>query len=229
MEQHDIPPLSYASYARERDNMSELKVLGRLTSGNVMKVVWTLTELGLPFSRQDVGGKFGGNDTSDYLALNPNGLVPTLIDGGLVLWESNTICRYLCNKVGPTSLYPVAPAARALCERWMDWQLSTLSPPAALYWKLKVRTPAADQDHAAIAAARAQFTEKLQFLDRTLAVEPHIAGVHLTLADVACGQWAHRWFALGGDHTALKHLSAWYERLKARPGYATYVVGTPIE
>src|SRR5262245_29742905 len=68
--------------------MSDMKLLGRLTSGNVMKVTWTLAELDLPYTREDVGGKHGGNNAPAYLALNPNGLVPTLIDGSVVLWES---------------------------------------------------------------------------------------------------------------------------------------------
>ena len=209
--------------------MSDLKVLGRLTSGNVMKVMWTLAELDLPFAREDVGGKHGGNTTPEYLALNPNGLIPTLIDGGLVLWESNTICRYLCNKAGPTTLYPEAPAARALCERWMDWQLSTLSPHTAQYWMLTVRTPPEKRDPAAIAKVRDAVADKLGVLERALGGTPYVAGAHVTLADVALGFWGHRWFALGADQGEFKNLRAWYERLKARAGYNKYVVQIPIE
>jgi glutathione S-transferase len=209
--------------------MSELKVLGRLTSGNVMKVTWTLAELDVPFVREDVGGKHGGNTTPAYLALNPNGLVPTLIDGGLVLWESNTICRYLCNRAGPTTLYPEAPAARALCERWMDWQLSALSPHTAQHYMLRVKTPPEQRDEKAIAAARDRAAEKLHLLDRALATEPYVAGAHLTLADVALGFMVHRWFALGADQGGFNNMRAWYERLKARAGYNAYVVQIPIE
>lgn len=209
--------------------MSEIKVLGRLTSGNVMKVMWTLAELDLPFVREDVGGKHGGNTTSEYLALNPNGLIPTLVDGGLVLWESNTICRYLCNRVGSTRLYPEAPAARALVERWMDWQLSTLSSRTTKYWMLTVRTPPDKRDAQAIAAARQQVADKLGLLERVLGTAPYVAGAHVTLADIVFGFWAHRWFALGADQGEFKNLRAWYERLKARPAYDKYVVQIPIE
>ena len=112
-----------------------LKIWGRATSSNVQKVLWCCGELGIPFERVDVGGPFGGNQDPEYLALNPNGLVPTVQDGELVLWESNTICRYLATTHRAERLYPVAPAGRALVERWMDWQLSTLGAPmgALLY------------------------------------------------------------------------------------------------
>ena len=209
--------------------MSDLKLLGRLTSGNVMKVTWTLAELDLPFTREDIGGKHGGNNTPAYLALNPNGLVPTLIDGSVVLWESNTICRYLCNKAEPTTLYPEAPAARALCERWMDWQLSALSPLTAQHYMLRVKTAPDQRDEKAIAAARDKAADKLKFIERVLANEPYIAGPQVTLADVAFGFAGHRWFALGADQGEFKNLRAWYERLKARAGYNKYIVQIPIE
>jgi glutathione S-transferase len=208
--------------------MSDLKVLGRTTSSNVMKVLWTLAELDQPFVREDVGGPFGGNDTPAFRALNPNGLVPTVIDGGVAIWESNTICRYLCNKVGDTALYPAAPAARSLCERWMDWQLGTLATHATPFFIMRVRTPKAQQDPSAIAANRAALAKVLTILESTLAVQPFVAGPHLTLADVALGAVAHRWFALQGDQGEFPQMAAWYARLKARPGYQTHVVKVPL-
>ncbi len=132
-----------------------LKIWGRATSSNVQKVLWCCGELDIPFERVDLGGPFGGNQNPEYLALNPNGLVPTVQDGDLVLWESNTICRYLATTRstgvdrGATGrselLYPAAPAARALVERWMDWQLSTLGPPmgALLYGLIRTKPEAA--------------------------------------------------------------------------------------
>lgn len=99
-----------------------LKVLGRGTSGNVQKVVWLLEELALPYAREDYGRQFN-NTGGDYLKLNPNGKVPTLDDNGTIVWESNTILRYLANKNGG-KFYPSDPAARSEVERWMDWQLA---------------------------------------------------------------------------------------------------------
>jgi len=98
-----------------------LKIWGRTTSSNVQKVLWCCAELGLEYERVDLGGPFGGNQDPEYLALNPNGLVPTVKDGDLVMWESNTICRYLCTTHNGERLYPTAPAIRTHVERWMDW------------------------------------------------------------------------------------------------------------
>src|SRR5207237_9758255 len=70
-----------------------LKIWGRTTSSNVQKVLWCCAELGLEYERVDLGGPFGGNQDPEYLAMNPNGRVPTINDDGLILWESNTICR----------------------------------------------------------------------------------------------------------------------------------------
>ncbi len=91
-----------------------LQLLGRNSSSNVQKVLWLLTELGLPFERHDYGGSFGRNKDAPYLRLNPNGVVPTIIDGETVIWESNTILRYLANKSGPTPFYLRIPTIAAI-------------------------------------------------------------------------------------------------------------------
>ena len=107
-----------------------LKVLGRATSGNVQKVLWLLEELGQPYVREDYGRQFNNTSTPEYLGMNPSGKVPTLVDGDTVVWESNTILRYVCNRYAPAStLYPADPAGRTQVERWMDWQLASLNAP----------------------------------------------------------------------------------------------------
>ncbi len=117
-----------------------LKIWGRTTSSNVQKVLWCCTELGIEYDRVDLGGPFGGNQDPEYLVMNPNGLVPTVKDGDLILWESNTICRYLCTTRSGERLYPTAPAARSHVERWMDWQLSNVGAPmGALLFTLVYR------------------------------------------------------------------------------------------
>ncbi len=131
-----------------------LKIWGRATSSNVQKVLWCCGELDIPFERVDLGGPFGGNQDPEYLALNPNGLVPTVKDGDLVLWESNTICRYLATTHRGERLYPAAPAARALVERWMDWQLANVGPPMSALLVGLIRSRPEERDPAAIEAAR---------------------------------------------------------------------------
>src|SRR6266705_5630809 len=153
-----------------------IKIWGRNTSVNVQKVMWAVGELELPHERIDVGGTFGKNKEPAYLAMNPNGLVPTLEEDGFLLWESNSIVRYLAGKHGDGALEPADPKARALASQWMDWQLSVLGPAITpAFWGL-IRTPPAERDHAAIDASRKKSTEAMKILDAQLAKTPFVAG-----------------------------------------------------
>ena len=148
-----------------------LKVLGRKTSGNVQKVIWLLEEMKQPYEREDYGRQFG-NTGGDYLRLNPNGKVPTLVDGDVVVWESNTILRYLGNKHGG-SFYPADPAARSHVERWMDWQLATLNSPYLAIFR-DAKKPAAERS-ASFAGDAKELDQQLQILDvyyEEIPVEP---------------------------------------------------------
>lgn len=141
---------------------------GRRNSSNVRKVLWCAEEAGVAYASIEVGGAFGGNTTPEYRALNPNGLVPTLQDGALVLWESNAIVRYLAAQYAP-ALYPHAPAERALGDRWMDWTTSTFAGVFRdLFWGV-LRTREAERDHARIAAALTHSGELLARADAALA------------------------------------------------------------
>ena len=133
-----------------------LKIWGRTTSSNVQKVLWCCAELGIVYERVDLGGPFGGNRDAEYLTMNPNGRVPTIKDNDLILWESNTICRYLATTRHGERLYPSNPAARANVERWMDWQLATSGPPMAALLGMLIRARPEQRDQAAIEAARLQ-------------------------------------------------------------------------
>ena len=97
-----------------------LRIWGRRNSINVQKVLWCCGELGLDYERIDAGGVFGLTRDPEYLALNPNGLVPTISDDGFVLWESNAIVRYLAARHGSGTLWPEDLRERADAERWMD-------------------------------------------------------------------------------------------------------------
>src|SRR6185312_485743 len=123
-----------------------LKIWGRTTSSNVQKVLWTCAELDIRFERVDWGGPFGGNKDPAYLAMNPNGLVPTVEDDGLIIWESNTITRYLCVTRGGAHLHPPDPAQRTRVERWMDWQLQSLAAPLSALLFGYYRLPAEQRD-----------------------------------------------------------------------------------
>jgi glutathione S-transferase len=199
-------------------------LLGRANSSNVMKVIWLLEELGLPYERRDVGGAFGGTDTPEYLAMNPNKVVPTLVEDGFSLWESNVILRYLCAANAPGSpLWPEEVRARANVDRWMDWLQTTLGPPMTpVFWGL-VRTAPEKRDWTAINAAAERLRHLYGILDAMLAKQDYIAGPALTLADFPIGVHAHRWMSFDIEKPEHPHLRAWYNRLLARPAYKAHV------
>ena len=200
------------------------QVLGRANSSNVMKVVWLLEELGLPYERTDVGGPFGGTDTPEYAAMNPNRTVPTMVEGDFVLWESNAILRYLASAhVADSPIWPADIKARASIDRWMDWQQTVVSPPQAVLLYGLVRTPPDQRDMAAIDAAAARAGRAWTLLDGMLERVPYVAGPAFTLADITLGVHVHRWFAYDLGRPELPHVRAWYDHLLARPAYARHV------
>jgi glutathione S-transferase len=199
-----------------------LKIWGRANSINVQKVLWAANEIGIAYERVDIGGPFGGDREPAYLALNPNGLIPTIEDDGFALWESNSIVRYLAASRN-SPLWPQDPKARAEAERWMDWQLTSLPGMTVLFWGL-VRTPPEKRDPAAIEAARVQTAASWAIVDRHLAGRPFLAGDSFTMGDIPVGAMAYRWLNLPIERPALPNLQAWYQRLAARPPYRTHVM-----
>lgn len=199
-----------------------LKILGRANSVNVMKALWAADECGLHYERSDIGGPFGGNDQPWYRAMNPNGVVPTIDDDGYVLWESNSIVRYLAAKHAAGTLWPTDPRARGEAERWMDWQLTTIqSGMITLFWGL-IRTPPEKRDNTAIDAARPATAALWQRLDAHLANRAFVAGDAFTMGDIPVGCMCYRWMELPfkrDDLPAMPHLRTWYERLLQRPAY----------
>ena len=195
-----------------------LRIWGRLSSVNVQKVVWCADEIGLPYERVDAGGKFGVNDTADFLARNPNGLVPVIDDDGFVLYESNAIVRYLAARAGAEALWPADLRRRADVDRWMEWQSTAFTPAMwAAFWQL-VRTPADKRDAAAVEASRAKSEKLAAILDAQLAKTPCLTGDTFTVADIVVGCAAHRWLNLPLSREPRRNLERWYAALKARPG-----------
>jgi glutathione S-transferase len=207
-------------------NDQPLTIWGRPNSVNVQKVLWCLAELDVPFERIDAGMQFGRNTESDYLAMNPNGRVPTLVEGDFVLWESNSIMRYLCLAHGPqSSIYPHEPRQRAAVDRWLDWTLSTVQPiERPVFWGL-VRTPPAERDMLALQKAADAVAEVVwKTLDRQLATRRYVEGDAFTLADIALGAYARRWFGIEGvEKPELPQLVRWFASLEGRPGFVRSV------
>lgn len=197
-----------------------LKIWGRMSSINVKKVVWTAQELGLEFQRNEAGGQFGLVGTPEYLRLNPNALVPVMEDGDFVLWESNVIVRYLCAKHSPGQLYPSDLRERFEAERWMDWQQTTFNPASRQgFWQL-IRTAPEKRNAQAIRDSNAAVEALLATLDAQLGRHAFVAGDHFTMADMALGCEAHRWFGLPQPRKSWPNVERWYQGLRARQASA---------
>ena len=187
-------------------------------------MLWCCGELGIPYERIDAGGPFGGNREPWYLRLNPNGLVPTISDGGFVLWESNAIVRYLAAKHGMGTLCPEDLAERADADRWMDWQMGTLWANFRPAFVGLIRTPPEKRDPDYIATAIGKTAENLAMLDAHLATRDYATGPVFTMADIPLGVTAYRWFNLEIERPPMTNLEAWYERLCARSPYRATVM-----
>jgi len=196
-----------------------LQILGRLSSVNVQKVVWCADELGLAYERADVGGSFGGNRTPEYLAMNPNGLVPVIREaGGFVLYESNAIVRYLAAKDERAALWPRELRERADVDRWMEWQSTSFTPAMRdAFWQL-IRVAPDKRNAAALEASRAECEKLAAILERHLDGRDHLTDNGFTAADIVVGCATHRWLNLPLAREARPNLQRWYAALKSRPG-----------
>jgi glutathione S-transferase len=201
-----------------------LKLLGRSTSNNVQKVLWLLDEIGRPYERADYGGAHGGTTDETYLRLNPNSTIPTLIDGDFVVWESNTILRYVAESSGAESFYPRDLKPRSICNQWMDWQNSTLGPTMSLLYKAVVRTEAAKRDPAVIDPLREKAGRLFAIMDGALDCSPFLAGHSMSLADIAVGSLVYRWYTLRLNDPKTQALEAWLRALETRPAFRQHVM-----
>jgi glutathione S-transferase len=205
-----------------------IKIWGRNTSVNVQKVMWAVGELGLPHERIDVGGPFGKNNEPAYLAMNPNGLVPTLEEDGFVLWESNAIVRYLAAKYGAGTLEPADLRTRARASSWMDWQLTVASPALTpVFWGL-VRTPPEKRDQAAIEASKIKTIAAMKIVDAHLANSAFLAGDTLSVGDIPAALMAYRFRRLVPERPALEHLERWFAAIEQRPAFKQHVLAIPF-
>jgi len=210
-----------------------LKIWGRNTSINVQKTLWAVSELGLPHERIDIGGSFGKNNEPAYLAMNPNGLVPTLEEeDGFILWESNTVVRYLAAKYGARhgagTLEPSDPKSSARASSWMDWQLSVCAPAIhGLFWGL-IRTPPEKRDNAHIDESRKKTTAAMTILDAQLGKTAFVAGNTFSMGDIPVGLIAYRYRRLVPDWSGLDNLTRWYDGLEQRTAFKQHILPVPF-
>lgn len=201
-----------------------LKIYGRTNSINVQKVMWAVGELGLPHQRIDAGMAFGVVNEPAYGKMNPNRLVPTIDDDGVILWESNTIVRYLAAKHATGSLMPAGHAGRAHAEKWMDWQMGSIQQGLTpVFWNL-IRTPADKRDMKAVEAGQVTVNKSLAILDEHLKGKAFMLGDTFSVADIPLGCIAYRWYGMPIERPVFANVRAWYERLSTRPAYKTHVM-----
>ncbi len=206
-----------------------IRLLGRADSGNVRKVLWAVEELGLAIAREDYGGPFGKTDTPEYRTMNPTGLVPTLVDGGNAIWESNTIIRYLAAAYAPGSSFGGKDtASTARVSQWMDWQLGTLNPPLHTIFVQIVRL-GDKRDEKTVQTATDSVNKLLDgVLAKALPREGFLLGADMTAADVCLGVMLHRYVSLLGSDALHERVAAYHLALAQRPGFKTHVaIGKP--
>ena len=206
-----------------------IKIWGRNTSANVQKVMWAVGEIGLPHERIDIGGPFGGIREAAYLAINPNGLVPTLQeDDGFLLWESNSIVRYLAAKHRAAVLEPADLRTRGRASAWMDWQLSVLGPAIfQAFWGL-IRTPPEKRNHAVIEESKQRTTEAIAVLDAELGKSAFLGGDAFSYGDIPPAVMANRYRQLVPERPAFPNFARWYAASAARPAYKDQVAAVKL-
>lgn len=200
-----------------------LKILGRASSINVRKVLWVCDELGISFRREEWGEGFKSPQEAEFKALNPNALIPVVMDGDFILWESNTIIRYLANAYGGEALYPTHPQQRARVDQWIDWQATELNTAWRYAFMSLVRHSPAHQDPRLLAAACKGWTHSMSILNQQLEkTGRYVAGRHFSLADIPIGLSVNRWYETPLDHADFPAVRTYYERLTERSGYARW-------
>ncbi|MEZ5913008.1 MAG: glutathione S-transferase N-terminal domain-containing protein [Paracoccaceae bacterium] len=203
-----------------------LTIWGRTDSSNVQALMWCVGELGLPYRRIDTGHRFGGNDTAEFLAMNPNGTVPVLRDGdGPALWETGAVLRYLANRYGHAPFWPEELEARTDIDRWAEWAKVNIALgfTAPIFWRV-VRTPAERRDPQAIRAAVSTLEIKLRIADQRLARHAHLVSDAFTLADIQFGHLLFRYYDIAITRAELPNLRRYYDDLCRRPAYREHVM-----
>jgi glutathione S-transferase len=187
--------------------------------------MWALAELGLEHERIDVGGSFGGLDTPEFAAMNPNLLIPVLRDGGEYLWESASIVRYLGARYGSERFWPTDPLKRAKLDQWSDWSKTTLVPAFLTHvFQPIMRNKPGERDEAALMKGLANLDKVMRVFDGRLAAGAYLGGAEPCFADIVAGVLLYRYFTLEIERPALPHLEAYYGRLTERPAYARHVM-----
>ena len=204
-----------------------ITVWGRRNSVNVQKVLWALEELDVPYTRENVGGHFGGNRDADFLAMNPMGLVPVIRDGDVTMFESNAIVRYLAARFRAGALRPQDHRGLAMAEQWMEWQQQAFAPHVTTIFINTVRTLPENRNTAAVAAAEEKATQALKIADQWLARHDWFAGSVFSFGDIVMGAMLWRYMGLDISRPDVPHIRAWLTALESRAPYRNTVMAIP--
>ncbi len=204
-----------------------IELWGRKNSYNVQKVLWTLDELEIEYTHQDVGSKVGDLETPEFLQLNPRARIPVLVDEDSVVWESNTIVRYLSAAYGENLLWPANPVERSYADKWMDWELATLQPDfMGLFWGF-YRKPENKRDTDQIEHSKSRCEQHFAMLDNHLKHNGYLAGEAFSMGDIPAATSLYRYFEMGIAVKKPANLMAWYQRLSEREAFQQTIM-TPF-
>lgn len=199
---------------------------GRTNSINVQKVLWVLDHLKIPYQRIDAGLQFGVNSSPDFLAMNPNGKIPLIKDGDTTVWESQAICRYLCNVTPGQTLYPTDAASRAQVDQWLDWAIGTLYVSMGIVFLQLVRTPEAQRNLARIEEESKKTADAFRVLNQHMAGRQFVVGNAMTLADIVLSAATYRCAGLHViqlDQPECAAIAPWFSHMKAQPEFKRWV------
>ena len=200
-----------------------LRILGKSTSINVRKILWLCSELSLVYELEEWGVEASDLNNSEFLELNPNALVPVIVDRGFILWESNTICRYLASSEKRLDLLPQEPKAKASVEKWMDWQATELNNSWRYSFMSLVRKDPAYSDATMINSSVEAWNKNMALLDNQLKESGEfVVGDDFTLADIVLGLATHRWLSTPIERPDLPAVQAYYQRLCQRKGFVQH-------
>ena len=203
-----------------------LTVYGRKSSANVQKVHWICKEGNLEFKQIDVGGKYGGHTSTEFKKMNPNSTIPVLKDDSFVIYESNSIIKYISNRYN--ILKEDNDEKSALNNQWIDWASLVFGLQCATYTAHNMLLPIEQRDPNIASETKKKIVSSFEILDHQLYKNEFINDDKLGLADIPIGCWIHRCIILNLDFSQFKSLERWYKKLKENYGYKDAVISAPL-
>ena len=203
-----------------------LTVYGRKSSANVQKVRWICSEGNLEFKTEIVGGKYGGLTSPEFIRLNPNSTIPVLKDGDFILYESNSIIKYISDKFD--ILRSDTQEKIALNNQWIDWSSSVFGLNCSHYTLHNILLPIDQRNTTLASEAKKKIYSCFELLNKQLEKTNYLLDNELSLADIPVGCWIHRCVVLGLEIAEFKSLEKLYVNLKERSAFRTEVFATPL-